>query len=79
MKDDDLARIPLKDNPLILIFDRPSSPGNLGTLIRSSDALGVDGIMITGHAVDLYDPEVIVHQQVHSLRYLSYGSHRITT
>lgn len=59
MKDDDLARIPLKDNPLILIFDRPSSPGNLGTLIRSSDALGVDGIVITGHAVDLYDPEVI--------------------
>jgi 23S rRNA (uridine2479-2'-O)-methyltransferase len=59
MKDDDLARIPLKDNPLILIFDRPSSPGNLGTLIRSSDALGVDGIIITGHAVDLYDPEVI--------------------
>lgn len=59
MKDDDLTRILLKDNPLILIFDRPSNPGNLGTLIRSSDALGVDGIIITGHAVDLYDPEVI--------------------
>ncbi len=56
---DDLSKIPLKEKPLIIIFDRPSSPGNLGTLIRSCDALGVDGVIITGHAVDLYDPETI--------------------
>lgn len=57
--EDSLERIPLKNNALIVIFDRPASPGNLGTLIRSSDALGVDGMVLTGHAVDLYDPEVI--------------------
>lgn len=56
---DDLKKIPEKENPLIVIFDRPSSPGNLGTIIRSCDALGVDGLVITGHAVDLYDPETI--------------------
>lgn len=56
---DDLIRIPVSDNPLIVVFDRPSSPGNLGTIIRSCDALGVDGLVITGHAVDVYDPETI--------------------
>lgn len=56
---DDLKKISAKENPLIVIFDRPSSPGNLGTIIRSCDALGVDGLVITGHAVDVYDPETI--------------------
>ena len=42
-----------------MLFDRPASPGNLGTLIRSADALGADGLVITGHAADLYDPETI--------------------
>ena len=40
-------------------FDRPASPGNLGSIIRSCDALHADGLVITGHAVDLYDPETI--------------------
>lgn len=59
MPADDLARIPVKENLLVVILDRPSSPGNLGTVIRSCDALGVDGVVLTGHAVDLYDPETI--------------------
>lgn len=59
MPKDDLARIPLKEQWLTVVFDRPASPGNLGSLIRSCDALGADGLIITGHAVDLYDPEVI--------------------
>ena len=59
MPDDDPARIPLRDAMLVVVFDRPSSPGNLGTIIRSCDALGVDGLIITGHSVDLYEPETI--------------------
>lgn len=56
---DDFERIPIRDNPLIVLFDRPASPGNLGSIIRSCDALGADGLVITGHSVDLYDPETI--------------------
>lgn len=56
---DDLARIPESGNPLIVVLDRITSPGNLGTIIRSCDALGVDGVVITGHAADLYAPETI--------------------
>ncbi len=59
MPDDDMARIPLTRDLCVVVFDRPASPGNLGTLIRSCDALRVDGLVVTGHAVDLYDPETI--------------------
>jgi TrmH family RNA methyltransferase len=60
MPEDDLDRIPSDvDMPLIVVVDRAGSPGNLGTLIRSCDALGVDGVVMSGHAVDLYDPETI--------------------
>jgi len=56
---DDLDSIKMDKTPLIVVFDRPSSPGNLGTIIRTCDALGVNGLIITGHAVDVYDPETI--------------------
>lgn len=59
MRSDDPSDITIKENFLSVVFDRPSSPGNLGTLIRSCDALGANGLIITGHAVDLYDPETI--------------------
>lgn len=59
MPEDDLVRIPIREHMLVAIFDRPASPGNLGTIIRSCDALQVDGLIISGHSVDLYDPETI--------------------
>jgi TrmH family RNA methyltransferase len=59
MRGDSLLSIPINEDFLTIVFDRPSSPGNLGTLIRSGDALGASGLIITGHAVDLYDPETI--------------------
>ena len=59
MPDDDLSRIPIHDGVCVVVMDRPASPGNLGAIIRSCDALRVDGVIITGHAVDVYDPETI--------------------
>jgi len=47
------------ENPVFMLFDRPSNKGNLGTLLRSCDALGVHGLILTGHGVDIYDPEVV--------------------
>ncbi len=60
MREDSLESVPLSENPFIVLFDRPSNKGNLGTMIRSCDALGADMLIITGHAVDLYDPDVVV-------------------
>ena len=60
MRKDDLGGVKLSEKPFLVLFDRPSNRGNLGTMIRSCDALGADALLITGHAVDLYDPDVVV-------------------
>jgi len=57
--EDNLARVPVSDRLLAALADRPSSPGNLGSLIRSCDALGADALLIAGHAVDLYAPRTV--------------------
>jgi TrmH family RNA methyltransferase len=48
-------------DPLALyaVFDRPSSPGNLGTVFRSADAFGARCVLTTGHAADFYDPQCV--------------------
>ena len=56
---DDLARIPLGTASLTLVFDRPGTPGNIGTLIRSADAFGASGVIVTGHTADPYDPKAV--------------------
>lgn len=60
MREDKLDNVMLSENPFIVLFDRPSNKGNLGTMIRSCDALGADMLIITGHSVDLYDQDVVV-------------------
>lgn len=60
MRKDRLDQAALSANPFLVLFDRPSNRGNLGTMIRSCDALGADMLLITGHGVDLYDPDVVV-------------------
>lgn len=60
MREDRLEQVKLSENPFIVLFDRPSNKGNLGTMIRSCDALGADMLIITGHSVDLYDTDVVV-------------------
>src|SRR5256886_13820679 len=59
MPADDLVRIPAGPELLVVVFDRPASPGNLGTLIRSADAFGASGVIVTGHAADVYDPKAV--------------------
>jgi TrmH family RNA methyltransferase len=34
-------------------------PGNAGTLVRTSDALGVDGVALAGHSVDVYNAKTV--------------------
>lgn len=56
---DDLGRLDVADRPFIVVFDRPSGPGNIGTLARSVDAFGGAGLVVTGHAADPYDPKSV--------------------
>lgn len=56
---DELSRIAVDDAFLGVVFDRPTSPGNVGSLIRSADAFGASGLVVTGHAADAYDPKSV--------------------
>ncbi len=42
-----------------MVLDRPSSPGNVGTVVRSADAFGAAGVIVTGHGADPYDPKAV--------------------
>jgi TrmH family RNA methyltransferase len=56
---DQLDRIPVSPDFLGVVFDRPTSPGNVGTVIRSADAFGAAGVIIVGHGADPYDPKAV--------------------
>ncbi|MCI0384750.1 RNA methyltransferase [Streptomyces sp. CNQ085] len=59
MPADDLGRIPVREDFLGVLFDRPAGPGNIGSIIRSADALGAHGLIVAGHAADVYDPKSV--------------------
>jgi TrmH family RNA methyltransferase len=59
LPEDRLDRIPVGPDLLVIVFDRPTTPGNIGTLIRSADAFGASGVIVTGHAADPYDPKAV--------------------
>lgn len=43
----------------IALFEEISDPGNLGTIIRSAAAFGIEGIVLYGNCIDLYNSKVI--------------------
>ena len=43
----------------MVVVDRPARPGNLGTIIRTADALGATAVLTTGHGAHLYDPQTV--------------------
>lgn len=58
MPPDSFDRLPTGVS-LGIVFDRPTSPGNVGTLIRSADAFGAGAVLVTGHGADPYDPKSV--------------------
>jgi TrmH family RNA methyltransferase len=44
---------------LILVLDRLQDPGNLGTLIRTADAVGADAVVLLEPCVDPFDPRSV--------------------
>ena len=54
-----LDRVEAGHDFLGVLLDRPASPGNVGSIIRSADALGAHGVIVAGHAADVYDPRCV--------------------
>ena len=53
---DDLV---LSSAPLVLVLERVEKPGNLGAVLRSADAAGVDAVLVCDPLTDLYNPNLI--------------------
>jgi TrmH family RNA methyltransferase len=51
--------IDIKQSGLILALDSIRDPGNLGTILRLCDWFGIEQIICSKDAVDLYNPKVI--------------------
>ena len=54
-----LADLPLSASPLVLVLERVEKPGNLGAVLRSADAAGVDAVLVCAPLTDLYNPNLI--------------------
>ena len=55
----DLAQRQPADRALVLILDAIQDPGNLGTLIRSADALAIECVIALPGSVDYWNPKVV--------------------
>jgi len=44
---------------LVAVLEEVRDPGNLGTIIRAADSAGADAVVLSGRAVDLYNPKVV--------------------
>ncbi|NCC60352.1 MAG: RNA methyltransferase [Verrucomicrobiae bacterium] len=54
-----LADIVLGEAPLLLVAESIEKPGNLGTILRSADATGVDAVIVCDRCTDIHNPNVV--------------------
>jgi TrmH family RNA methyltransferase len=59
MKPHALEQIQLSENPLVLVLEAVEKPGNLGAILRTADAAGVEAVIICDPQTDFYNPNVI--------------------
>lgn len=57
-----LANLPLGQPPFVVVVEEVEKPGNLGAILRTADAAGVDGLIVCGdegEGTDIHNPNVI--------------------
>jgi len=54
-----LETLKLSSQPLILVLEGVEKPGNLGAVLRTADAAGIDAVIICDPRIDFYNPNVI--------------------
>lgn len=79
---------PLYDKQYLLALDRIRDPGNLGTLIRSAWAFGIEGILLLAGCVDIFNDKAlraakgaslhIPFQYIEESELSSYSNHEFT-
>ena len=54
-----LDDVPRQNDLVVVVLDRIASPGNLGTIVRTADALGAHAVVTVGHSAHAYDPQAV--------------------
>jgi len=54
-----LKSLPISPKDVWIALDRVADPGNLGTIIRTGDAVGCQGVILLGPCTDPYDPTAV--------------------
>ena len=54
-----LEDLSLGESPLVVVVERVEKPGNLGAILRSADAAGVDAVVVCDALTDLWNPNLI--------------------
>src|SRR5215207_6729246 len=54
-----LANLALPPNPLVAVLESVEKPGNIGAILRSADAAGVEAVIVADGRTDLYNPNTI--------------------
>lgn len=54
-----LDGIELAEKPLLLVVEAIEKPGNLGTMLRTAEGAGVDGIIVCDPTTDVFNPNVV--------------------
>ena len=58
-KNPSLPQIAERENPLYVVMDGVQDPGNAGTIIRTADAVGADGVILLKGSVDVYGDKAV--------------------
>lgn len=59
MSNNNFDRTCIKSNGKYLVMNNLQDPGNVGTILRTCDAVGIDGVVMTSNCCDLYNPKVL--------------------
>lgn len=54
-----LGQIPHRAAPFLTVIEGVEKPGNLGAILRTADAAGVDGVIVCAGATDVHNPNVV--------------------
>ena len=54
-----LEDLKLSQSPLLIVAESIEKPGNLGAMLRTADAAGVDALLLCDPRVDLWNPNVV--------------------
>ena len=54
-----LSRLDVSGKELVIVLDRLRDPGNLGTIVRTADAVGASGVVLIEPCADPFDPKTV--------------------